>query len=78
MAGDPGCSSPFDRLFTYPGIYGLRTSRRTSNTVAFSESLVGDPNWQADTAVATTPGHRRHSAAQPAAVDDVSSLPPSR
>ena len=62
-------------MFTYWGCYGLRDiTDGSSNTVAFAESLVGDPNWQADNT------RRNNSvtgvtAAQPAAVDDVSSLP---
>ena len=62
-------------MFTYWGTYGLADiADGSSNTVAFSESLVGDPNWQAD------PSRRNNSvtgvtAAQPAAVDDVSAIP---
>jgi prepilin-type N-terminal cleavage/methylation domain-containing protein/prepilin-type processing-associated H-X9-DG protein len=73
--GDPGCSSASTGVFTYWGCYGLRDiTDGSSNTVAFAESLVGDPNWQADNS------HRNNSVtgvttAQPAAVDDVSRIP---
>ena len=62
-------------MFTYWGAYGLRdVTDGSSNTIAFSESLVADPNWQADTS------HRNNSVtgvtdAVPAAVDDVSKVP---
>ena len=73
--GDPGCTSASTGMFTYWGAYGIRdVADGTSNTIAFSESLVADPNWQADTS------HRNNSVtgvkdAVPAAVDDVSKVP---
>jgi prepilin-type processing-associated H-X9-DG protein len=74
--GDPGCTSASTGLFTYWGVYGIRDCMDgTSNTVAFSESLVGDPNWNNSNA------HRNNSVlgvtgAVPACVDDASVLAP--
>ncbi len=72
--GDPGCSSYSTGIFTYWGVNGLRDiTDGSSNTIAFSESLVGDP--------ANASGLRRNNsvtgvtAAVPAAVADASSLP---
>jgi prepilin-type N-terminal cleavage/methylation domain-containing protein/prepilin-type processing-associated H-X9-DG protein len=43
--GNPGCSSNSTGLFTYWNCYGIRDcGDGTSNTVAFAESLVGDPS----------------------------------
>ena len=43
--GQPGCQSQSTGMFTYWICYGIRDALDgSSNTVAFSESLVGDPN----------------------------------
>jgi len=43
--GNPGCSSNSTGLFTYWNCYGIRDcTDGSSNTVAFAESLVGDPS----------------------------------
>jgi prepilin-type N-terminal cleavage/methylation domain-containing protein/prepilin-type processing-associated H-X9-DG protein len=43
--GNPGCSSNSTGLFTYWNCYGIRDcGDGTSNTVAFAESLCGDPS----------------------------------
>ena len=44
--GNPGCTSVSTGLFSYWVAYGINdVLDGTSNTVAFSEAPVGDPNW---------------------------------
>jgi prepilin-type N-terminal cleavage/methylation domain-containing protein/prepilin-type processing-associated H-X9-DG protein len=44
QGGNPGCASNTTGLFTYWNCYGIRDcTDGTSNTIAFAESLVGDP-----------------------------------
>jgi prepilin-type N-terminal cleavage/methylation domain-containing protein/prepilin-type processing-associated H-X9-DG protein len=51
--GTPGCAAYSTGMFAYWVSYGIRDcTDGTSNTVAFAESIVGDPNWTA------VPGHR--------------------
>jgi prepilin-type N-terminal cleavage/methylation domain-containing protein/prepilin-type processing-associated H-X9-DG protein len=72
--GDPGCSAASTGMFAYWISYGLRDATDgSSNTVAFSESLVGDPNW-------TPKGGVNNSVLNvtsivPACVNDVSVIP---
>jgi prepilin-type N-terminal cleavage/methylation domain-containing protein/prepilin-type processing-associated H-X9-DG protein len=73
--GNPGCQPYSTGLFCYWYAFGIRDcTDGTSNTIAYSESLVGDTNN-------VSPLHRNNSvtgvtAAQPADVQDVSALPP--